>query len=234
MLDSIALFGVISSRKNQPTEPSMQTGKEKRTALVVVDPFNDFLSRRGKMWPSVGASVKETGLLENLKKILDSARSAGLQIAYAPHHRWRPGSFSDNKYLHPSQALSASFKAFPLSGFGGQYYKGLEPQKGEIISSEHTCSSGFAETDLHDQLQRIGISHLIIVGLITNSCIEATARSAVDLGYHVSLVTDAVAAFSPGEHARTVTQIYPLIAHRVLSTHQVIDGLRTAELSHDS
>lgn len=203
----------------------MQIDQKKSTALVVVDPFNEFLSRRGKMWSSVGASVKKVGLLDNLKKILDSARSAGLKIAYAPHHRWRPGSFSDEKYLHPSQALMTSFKAFPQDGFGGQYYKGLEPRQGEIVASEHSCSSGFAETDLHEQLQIIGITHLIIIGMVTNSCIEATARSALDLGYHVTLVTDAVAAFSPREHETTVTRIYPMIAHQTLTTNQVVKGL---------
>jgi len=203
----------------------MHTDKKERYALIVIDPFNEFLSRWGKMWPGVGASVKEVQLLSNLKKILATARSVGLRVAYAPHQRWRPGSFSDRKFLHPSQALMASFKAFPHDGFGGQYFKGLEPKAGEIVSSEHACSSGFAGTDLHEQLQAIGITHLIIVGLITNSCIEATARSAVDFGYHVTLVTDAVAAFSPEEHAKTVSEIYPMIAHRVRTTNQLVDGL---------
>jgi nicotinamidase-related amidase len=212
----------------------MKTYVKDRTALIVVDPLNEFLSRWGKMWPAVGASVREVHLLLNLKRILDAARTGGLEIAYAPHHRLRPGSFSDRKYLHPSQAQILSFKAFRQDGFGGQYYKGLEPRQGEIVSSEHACSSGFAGTDLHDQLQRVGISHLIIVGMITNSCIEATARSAVDLGYHVTLVTDAVAAFSPQEHAMTVTQNYPMIAHNVLNTDQLVEALKAEEVAHAS
>ena len=212
----------------------MQIHDRDRTALVVVDPFNEFLSRWGKMWSSVGASIKEVHLRSNLKKILDSARSVGLQVAYAPHHRWQPGSFSEKKHLHPSQALQVAFKAFPRNGFGGQYYKGLEPQQGDIIASEHTCSSGFAETDLHDQLQKLGITHLILVGMATNSCIEATARSAVDLGYHVTLVTDAVAAFAPKEHHTTVAESYPMIAHAVVDTNQVVDALQAKEVAHDS
>jgi nicotinamidase-related amidase len=209
----------------------MQMDKKNRTALIVVDPFNEFLSRWGKMWSSVGATIKEVDLLSNLEKILDSARDVGMQVVYAPHHRWQPGSFSDKKYLHPSQALQIAFKAFPRKGFGGQYYKGLEPKQGDIIASEHTCSSGFAETDLHDQLQEIGITHLILVGMATNSCIEATARSAVDLGYHVTLVTDAVAAFSPKEHHATVTEIYPMIAHAVLDSNEVVAALQTDKVA---
>lgn len=224
----------MGANTNRRRKPAMNTDEKERTALIVVDPFNEFLSRWGKMWAGVGASVKEVHLLSNLKKILETARAVGLQIAYAPHHRWRPGSFSDKKYLHPSQALLVSFKAFPRDGFGGQYYKGLGPQQGELVASEHTCSSGFAETDLHDQLQKLGITHLIIVGMVTNSCIEATARSAVDLGYHVTLVSDAVAAFSPLEHATTVTQTYPMIAHRVLTTSQVVDALNANKVARGS
>lgn len=212
----------------------MHIDEKHRTALIVVDPFNEFLSRWGKMWSSVGATIKEVHLLSNLRKILDSARASGLQVIYAPHHRWQAGSFSDKKYLHPSQALQVAFKAFPRDGFGGQYYKGLEPRQGDIIASEHSCSSGFAETDLHDHLQALGTTHLMLVGMVTNSCIEATARSAVDLGYHVTLVTDAVAAFSPEEHHRTVAEIYPMIAHAVQDTAQVLTALQAEDATHDS
>ena len=69
---------------------------------------------------------------------------------------------------------------------------GLKPVPGEIVASEHWCSSGFANTDLDLQLKRHGIHQLIIVGLIAHTCIEATVRFAAELGYEVTGVRDAV------------------------------------------
>jgi len=67
---------------------------------------------------------------------------------------------------------------------------------GEIVASEHWCSSGFANTDLDLQLKRHGIQRLIVIGLIAHTCIEATVRFAAELGYDVTVVKDAVADYS--------------------------------------
>ncbi|XZE51526.1 isochorismatase family protein [Planctomycetaceae bacterium SH139] len=75
---------------------------------------------------------------------------------------------------------------------------------------------------------------IVRVGIATTSCIEATDRSAVDLGYHVTLVTDAVATFSRKEHHTTVAEIYPQIAHAVLDTNQLVNALQTEKVTHDS
>jgi nicotinamidase-related amidase len=61
---------------------------------------------------------------------------------------------------------------------------------------EHWAQSGFANTDLDAQLKQRGIQKIILVGMIANTCIEATARLGMELGYHVTLIKDATAAFS--------------------------------------
>lgn len=199
--------------------------ESKKTALVVVDPLNEFLSRRGMLWPMVGSVVKSTGVIKNIKAILDTARKRRMTIAYAPHHRYRDGSFKGRKYFHPTHFAQSKFHVFSATGFGGKFHPELTPAPGDIISSEHLCSSGFAGTNLHEQLQAVGITHLVIVGMVTNSCIEATARSAVDLGYHVTLVTDGVAAFRPIEHSLAITENYPSIGHVVTDTASLLNAL---------
>src|SRR6266511_3904798 len=64
---------------------------------------------------------------------------------------------------------------------------------GEIVATEHWCSSGFANTDLDLQLKKHGIHQLIVIGLIAHTCIEATVRFAAELGYEVTVVKDATA-----------------------------------------
>ncbi|MBJ9756348.1 isochorismatase family cysteine hydrolase [Burkholderia cepacia] len=197
----------------------------KNTALVLVDPYNDFLSRRGQTWMMLRNVALSNGMIGKARSILESARKQRMTVAYAPHYRWRPGGLSGRKYLHPTQFMQERSHIFADGRFGGKFLPELAPADGDIIASEHLCSSGFAETDLHDQLQARGITHLIIIGLITNSCIEATARSAVDLGYHVTLVTDAVAAFAPVEHNLAIRENYPRIAHHVTDTSTLLKSM---------
>jgi ureidoacrylate peracid hydrolase len=66
------------------------------------------------------------------------------------------------------------------------------PAPGEIVASEHWCSSGFANTDLDLQLKKHGVHQLIVIGLIAHTCIEATVRYAAELGYDVTVVRDAL------------------------------------------
>ncbi|MCP1174931.1 isochorismatase family cysteine hydrolase [Ralstonia chuxiongensis] len=197
----------------------------KNTALVLVDPYNDFLSRRGQTWMMLRNVALSNGMIGKARSILESARKQQMTVAYAPHYRWRPGGLSGRKYLHPTQFMQERSHIFAEGRFGGRFLPELAPADGDIIASEHLCSSGFAGTNLHEQLQARGITHLIIVGLITNTCIEATARSAVDLGYHVTLVTDAVAAFAPVEHDLAIRENYPRIGHHVTDTSTLLNSM---------
>ncbi|MBI5317923.1 isochorismatase family cysteine hydrolase [Bradyrhizobium sp.] len=197
----------------------------KNTALVLVDPYNDFLSRRGQVWLMMRNVALSNGMIAKARSILKAARDRGMTVAYAPHHRWRPNGLTGRKYLHPTQFMQERSHIFAEGRFGGKFLSELAPADGDIISSEHSCSSGFAGTDLHPQLQARGITHLIIIGLVTNSCIEATARSAVDLGYHVTLVTDAVAAFAPIEHDLAIRENYPRIGHQVTDTSTLLESM---------
>lgn len=192
-----------------------------RTVLLMIDPYNDFVSRFGKAWPAVRDVARRVGLVENLRRGLDLARGHGLQVAYAPHHRHRRGSFADRRFPHPSQILQKAFRSFADGSHGGAFHKALRPHDGDIVASEHACSSGFAGTDLHARLQEKGATHLILMGLLSNTCVESTARSAIDLGYHVTLVPDCVAAWSPADHAAAVDQTYPRLGHAVLSLNEL-------------
>ena len=69
---------------------------------------------------------------------------------------------------------------------------------------------------------------MIVVGLLANTCIESTARFAMELGYHVTLVRDATAAFSP-EAMHAAHEINaPTFAHAILTTDALIAALTLA------
>ena len=58
----------------------------KNTAILIVDPFNDFLSEGGKLWSKTKDTVNAVNLIQNLKSILSAARSFGIKRIYVPHH----------------------------------------------------------------------------------------------------------------------------------------------------
>jgi nicotinamidase-related amidase len=99
------------------------------------------------------------------------------------------------------------------------------PHAGDILIKEHWGSSGFANTDLDFQLKQQKITKVIVVGLLANTCIEATGRFATELGYHVTLVKDATAAYSQ-EMMRAAHELNgPTFAHAILTTADLIAAL---------
>ena len=67
-----------------------------RTALVVTDPQNDFLSPEGATWGLVGENVIENGTIENIERLFRAAKSTGMPVFVSPHyyfptdHGWAP------------------------------------------------------------------------------------------------------------------------------------------------
>ena len=77
-----------------------------RTGLLFVDPYNDFLSAGGKLWPLVKGVAKEVGLIDNLRTITAAVRKAGIQVFIVPHHRWEPGDYENWDHATPYQLAS--------------------------------------------------------------------------------------------------------------------------------
>lgn len=77
---------------------------------------------------------------------------------------------------------------------GNDYKDEVRPLPGETEFGK-TCNSAFVGTGLEKYLRDQGFGRLIVVGLTTDHCVSATTRSAADLGFDVTLVADACAAF---------------------------------------
>lgn len=65
-----------------------------RTALLLVDPYNDFLSDGGKLYSMLRSVADEVRLLDNLRTTVAAARAQAIQVYYVPHRRWQPGDYT--------------------------------------------------------------------------------------------------------------------------------------------
>ena len=198
-----------------------------KTGLLLVDPYNDFLSPTGKFWPRTREVAEEVNLLTNLKSIVDAARQSGVRIFIVPHHRWEPGDYTHWKHATPRQLAGAENQIFAKGTWGGEWHPDFVPQEGDIIIKEHWAQSGFANTDLDQQLKQHGIQKIILIGMLANTCIESTGRFGMELGYHVTLVKDATAAESwEAMHAAELNG--PTFAHAILTTQELLAALTPA------
>jgi ureidoacrylate peracid hydrolase len=77
------------------------------TALLVIDPYNDFISEGGKIWPRIKAVAEANDCVPNMLEVLTAARKAKLRIFFAMHHRYRPGDYETRKYIAPIQKAAA-------------------------------------------------------------------------------------------------------------------------------
>jgi nicotinamidase-related amidase len=83
----------------------------KNTAILIVDPFNDFLSEAGKLWSLTKETVKGVNLIENLKNILSAARSSGIKVVYVHIILPKRGPC---RLKIPGSYTSGVFRCYPL------------------------------------------------------------------------------------------------------------------------
>src|ERR1051326_1093594 len=103
------------------------------TALLVIDPYNDFISEGGKIWNRIRSVAEANDCVPHMLRVLNAAREAKLAVAYALHHRYRPGDHETWKYIAPIQRMARQRKSFEYGTWGGEIRSGFEPKPGGIV-----------------------------------------------------------------------------------------------------
>ena len=160
----------------------------KHSALLIIDVQNDYAKRNGRLlFPQ---------LVENLTKILESARRTGLLIIYIQDTLLH-GRVSDSPawirhyMLGESKSDPAEISADGLDGtIGHQIIDEIRPQPNDIVIKKFR-SSAFVGTGLDLLLRSNSIRSVVVTGLFTEGCVESTCRDASN-EYFVVLVQDCV------------------------------------------
>ena len=195
------------------------------TGVLLIDPYNDFISEGGKIWDRIKGVAEANECVPHMLQLLTAARKTGVRVFYAMHHRYRPGDYETWKHIAPIQKAGWSRKIFEYGTWGGEFRAEFAPLPGDIVAQEHWGSSGFANTDLDLLLKRHGIQRLIIAGLIAHTCVEATVRFAVELGYEATVVKDATADYSHDHMHAALDVNLPSYANAIVTTNEVLDAL---------
>lgn len=109
------------------------------TAVVLIDPYNDFLHPEGKATPALSASLQKSDTITHLKQLVATARKHKIPIYYGLHQQVRPGYLAGWKHATPSQEAILAGSVFEKGSWGAQIYEGLEPDlsNGDVVVSKH-------------------------------------------------------------------------------------------------
>jgi ureidoacrylate peracid hydrolase len=184
------------------------------SALILVDVLNDFMAVDGKLAKVIGPMIDKHDLKANLRRLLDGVRKAGLKTFYAPHGA-DEHSFDGIRHIHPRFQFGIDNRVFWIGSKGADFYEPLKPRAGDIIVGRHHMFDSFNGTGLEEQLRAHGIEKVVLAGLTSQTCIEGTGRHALEAGFHVTFLTDAVSDFTDQAHQAAIQISYPTFGHEV-------------------
>jgi nicotinamidase-related amidase len=114
-----------------------------KTAILLIDPYNDFIHPDGKLYGLLEESLKSSDTISHIFTLLAAARKNKIPVYYGLHQPYKPGNFEGwkhKKVVHTSQEES---KAFEEGSWGGTIFEGMEPDagNGDVVVSKHWSSS---------------------------------------------------------------------------------------------
>jgi len=196
-----------------------------RQALVLIDPINEFLHAEGKLHPLLKESLETTNTVDNLRHLVEGTRAAKIPIYYGLHQINKEGAYDGWLHMRVNHIRNRDKGVFV--GWGAEIIEGLEPKvgNGDVVVSRHWNANSFKNTDLDYQLRQREITHLIMAGMVANTCLEATAGEATELGYKVTLLSDCTAGFS-NKLKEAGALVWPTLFEEVTTSKQCLASLK--------
>lgn len=211
-----------------------------RTALLVTDPQNDFLSPNGVTWGVVGKSVTDNDTVANIESLFRAAKANDIPVFVSPHyyyptdHGWQfEGAL---EALMHAIGMFDRKGALTTEGFEDSGADFLERYKKFINDGETVVSSphkvyGPETNDLVLQLRKRGIDKVILGGMSANLCTESHMRELIEQGFEVAVVSDATAAaiVEEGNGYDAALVNFRFIANAVWTTEQAVEKIHAAK-----
>jgi nicotinamidase-related amidase len=139
------------------------------TALLIIDIQNDYFPGGAMELEGAEAAGAKAGAA------LEKFRKNGNPVIHVRHLSVRPGS------------------TFFLPGTrGAEIHRSVSPRDVETVIEKNFPNS-FRGTKLEQTLKESGVKNLVVAGMMTHMCVDATVRHAADLGYKITLLGDACA-----------------------------------------
>jgi ureidoacrylate peracid hydrolase len=172
-------------------------------ALLVVDVQADFCASDGAFGRMGRDLSRVQTMLPALERLVASARRAGATVIFL---RYAQTPATESEVHLEQRGRGRADLAYCQEGTAGVSFYRVEPLAHEPVVTKHRYS-GFINTDLDLILRSRGIRTLIMTGVATNGCVEATARDGFMHDYYIVFAADGAATYSPELHEATLTNI---------------------------
>jgi len=106
--------------------------EKRNTALLIVDPYNDFMSEGGKLYAATKPTADSVGFYQNMRKLIPAVRGAGIRVFIVPHHRSRPDDFDNWLNVNPVQVDTKKGMTFAVDTWGGEWHPEFGPKPGDV------------------------------------------------------------------------------------------------------
>ena len=237
---ALTAFGTVTAVNAALPDPGVRIAPG-RTALVITDPQNDFLSPKGVAWGVVGKSVTDNNTVENIDSLFKAAKANDIPVFISPHyyyptdHGWQfEGALE--KLMHNIGMFDRK-GALTTDGFEGSGPDWLERYKpyindgATIVTSPHKVY-GPETNDLVLQLRKRGIDKVILGGMSANLCTESHMRELLEQGFEVAVVSDATAAaqVEEGDGYAAALVNFRFIANTVWTTEEAVQKIDDANI----
>jgi nicotinamidase-related amidase len=228
-------IGAASAVKAALPDPGMEIDRG-RTAVLITDPQNDFLSPKGVAWGVVGESVTKNNTVANIESLFKAAKANDMPVFVSPHyyyptdHGWQFEGALET--LMHNIGMFDRKGALTTEGFEGSGPDWLERYKPYIndgvtvISNPHKVY-GPETNDLVLQLRKRGIDKVILGGMSANLCTESHMRELLEQGFEVAVVSDATAAaiVEEGDGYEAALVNFRFIANTVWTTKEAVQKI---------
>ena len=208
----------------------------KRTAVVITDPQNDFLSEKGVTWGVVGKSVVKNNTVANIESLFKAAKKNNVPVFVSPHYYYSTDygwhfEGALEKLMHNIKMFDRK-DALSLDGFNNsgadwlaQYHPYIKDDK-TVITSPHKVY-GPETNDLVLQLRKRGIDKVILAGMSANLCVESHLRELLEQGFEVTVVKDATAGAQvpEGDGYEAALVNFRYLANAVVTTKDAVKAI---------
>ncbi len=227
--------GVVHADNSGLPDPGFEIVHGK-TALLVTDPQNDFLSPEGVTWGVVGKNIQANGTVKHIDQLFAAAKATGMPVFVSPHyyyphdHGWKfEGALETLMHKIGMFNREGPLSTTGLEGSGADWldqYKKYINDGETVVTSPHKVF-GPESNDLVLQMRKQGIDKVIIAGMSANLCTESHMRALVEEGFEVMVVTDATAAAQvPGYDGYQAALInFRMIASHVTDTKSAVAAI---------
>jgi ureidoacrylate peracid hydrolase len=168
-------------------------------AFLIIDVQNYCVRTEGGKTEYFRQSLQDA-VLPNIRRLQSACRQAGIEVLYSViENMTRDGR--DRSLDYKISGINVG-----RGSWDAQVADEIAPAQDEMIFRK-TSSSVFISTNIDYVLRNLGIRSLIIAGIMTDQCVESAVRDACDLGYPVTLVTDACTTSSAERHEQSLIGI---------------------------